>query len=93
MAGYADKKINQGIGYKDTNVNVFMLASLPLNEVFEYGGVQGFFDKDTSGVVDFSRKAVLVATTFGDKKASVITSFARKTTATSTNFINKKTDE
>ncbi len=58
MATYTDRNTNQGVGYKDTNVNVFMLASLPLNEVFEYGGVQSFSDKTTALTHSFlDRKA------------------------------------
>jgi hypothetical protein len=58
MATYTDKNINQGVGYKDTNVNVFMLGSLPLNDVFDFGGVQAFFDRTTALTHSFlDRKA------------------------------------
>lgn len=56
MARYKDKKVSIGSGYGDTNINVFTLASLPFNDVFDYLGVGYFTDKTASGEVAFKDK-------------------------------------
>ena len=56
MAEYNDKTIKQSQGYGDTNVNVFEFGFLPLNEVFDYTGIAGFFDKKTNITTNFIDK-------------------------------------
>ena len=53
MAKYKDKRISIKEGYGDTNINVFTLASLPFNDVFDYEGLGSFIDKLATNTVLF----------------------------------------
>jgi hypothetical protein len=53
MAKYKDKRISIKEGYGDTNINVFTLASLPFNDVFDYEGLGSFVDKLATTTVLF----------------------------------------
>ena len=88
---YTDTTINNTMGYGDTNVNVFEFGFLPLNDVFDYGGVKAFFDRSVdsaasfvdnivTGSHSFSRRDVASATTFSDRNASASTNFSKQTT-------------
>lgn len=68
MAIYKDKTTAIATGYGDTNVNVFTLASLPFNDVFDYFGVSSFEDTKVVSSAEFSKLKVESSSNFIDEK-------------------------
>lgn len=68
MAIYKDKATAIATGYGDTNVNVFTLASLPFNDVFDYFGVSSFEDTKVASSAEFSKLKVESSSNFIDEK-------------------------
>lgn len=93
MAIYKDKATAIATGYGDTNVNVFTLASLPFNDVFDYFGVSSFTDKKTEGETAFSTLEVDSSAEFEDTKVASSAEFSKLKVESSSNFIDEKTDE
>lgn len=64
MAEYTDKKTTVTDGYTETNIGVYPFGSLPLNEVFGYGGVGVTMDNTTDTNTTFSKETVTYETNF-----------------------------
>jgi len=46
VAQFKDKTVQFGVGYADSNINVFVFGALPFNDVFGYPGISSFNDID-----------------------------------------------
>ena len=93
MANYSDTTIDLGVGYGDTNVNVFEFGFLPLNEVFDYGGVKAFFDNSVDSAASFVDNIVTGSHEFSRGNVASSTNFVDSSVSASTNFNKQTTDE
>lgn len=66
---YRDKTVDFKAGYGDTNINVFTLASLPFNDVFDYFGINTFGDKTSAIISEYTKQGVEASDLF-DKDTS-----------------------